>query len=107
MTLVNGYAPTEEKGNQIKEKFYSELETIYECIPKIIMGDFNAKIGKKRVFEPTIGQESLYQVSNDNRIRHLQDLRICGSVVPFSHIREYTNRHGCHQKEPQITRLTM
>lgn len=55
MTLVNGYAPTEEKGNQIKEKFYSELDTIYGCIqkriPKIIMGDFNAKIGKERVFE--------------------------------------------------------
>jgi len=62
-----------KKGNQIKGKFYSELDTIYECIPKripkIIMGDFNAKIGKEGVFEPKIGRESLHQISNDNGIR--------------------------------------
>lgn len=29
IALVNGYSPTEEKGNQIKEKFYNELNIIY------------------------------------------------------------------------------
>jgi hypothetical protein len=32
---------------------------------KTILEDVNAKLGKQNVFEPTYGNESLYQDSND------------------------------------------
>jgi hypothetical protein len=36
---------------------------------KILLGDFNAKVGRKDIFKPTIGNESLHKISNDNGIR--------------------------------------
>lgn len=54
IVLINRYAPSEERGDQIKEKFYSDLGMIYEDIPnripKIVMRGINAKIGKESFF---------------------------------------------------------
>ena len=36
---------------------------------KILLGDFNAKVGRENIFKPTIGNESLHQESNDNEVR--------------------------------------
>jgi endonuclease/exonuclease/phosphatase family metal-dependent hydrolase len=36
---------------------------------KILLGDFNAKVGGENIFKPTIGNESLHQDSNDNGVR--------------------------------------
>jgi hypothetical protein len=36
---------------------------------KILLGDFNAKVGRENSFKPTIGNESLHQDSNDNGVR--------------------------------------
>jgi hypothetical protein len=36
---------------------------------KILLGDFNAKVGRDNIFKPTIGNESLHQDSNDNGVR--------------------------------------
>jgi hypothetical protein len=36
---------------------------------KILLGDFNAKVGREDIFNPTVGNESLHQGSNDNIIR--------------------------------------
>jgi hypothetical protein len=36
---------------------------------KILLGDFNAKVGRDNIFNPTIGNESLHQDSNDNDVR--------------------------------------
>jgi hypothetical protein len=36
---------------------------------KILLGDFNAKVGREDIFNPTIGNESLYEISNDNGVR--------------------------------------
>ena len=33
---------------------------------KIILGDFNPKVGEQNIFKPTIANESLHQDSNDN-----------------------------------------
>jgi hypothetical protein len=36
---------------------------------KMLLGDFNAEVGRGNIFKPTIGQESLHQDSNDNGVR--------------------------------------
>jgi hypothetical protein len=36
---------------------------------KILLGDFNAKVGKEDIFKPTIGNESLHEISDDNGVR--------------------------------------
>ena len=48
--LINVHAPTKEKMEEIKEEFYILLEQNMNQIAgldiKIILGDFNAKVGK-------------------------------------------------------------
>jgi hypothetical protein len=36
---------------------------------KILLGDFNAKLGREDIFNPTIWNDSLHQDSNDNGVR--------------------------------------
>jgi hypothetical protein len=36
---------------------------------KILLGDFNAKVGREDTFKPTNGNESLHETSNDNGVR--------------------------------------
>jgi hypothetical protein len=33
---------------------------------KILLGDLNAKVGRENIFKPTIGNETLHEISNDN-----------------------------------------
>jgi hypothetical protein len=57
----------------VKDSFYEELERVFDEFPKyhmkILLGDFNVKVGKGRLFKPTIGNESLHEISNDNGVR--------------------------------------
>jgi hypothetical protein len=35
---------------------------------KILLGDFNAEVGRDDIYKLTIGNESLHEVSNDNGV---------------------------------------
>jgi hypothetical protein len=54
--ILNVRAPTEDQTEDTKEKFYQELESVFDKSAKyninISLGDFNAKVG--RIFKPTI-----------------------------------------------------
>jgi hypothetical protein len=67
------HAPTEDKDNNIKDSFYEELEWVFHQFlryhMKILLGDFNAKVGREDIFKPIIGNESLREASNDNGVR--------------------------------------
>jgi hypothetical protein len=36
---------------------------------KILIGDFNAKVGREDIFKPIIGNESLHEASKNNVVR--------------------------------------
>jgi hypothetical protein len=67
------HAPCEDKGDDEKDSFYEELRRVFDQFPrydtKIILGDFNAKVGRENIFKPTIRNESLPEISNDNGVR--------------------------------------
>jgi len=67
------YAPSEEKSDDSEDSFYEELEQVFFYhFPKyhmeILLGDFDAKLGREDIFKLTIGNESLHQDSNDNDV---------------------------------------
>jgi hypothetical protein len=70
--VLNVHAPSEDKNDDSKDSFYEELEQVFDNFPRYhmkILLDFNAKVGRENIFNPTIGNESLHQVSNDNGVR--------------------------------------
>jgi hypothetical protein len=52
--VLNVHAPTEDKTDDIKDRFYEELEQVFDKFPKYhmnnLLGDFNAKVGRKDIF---------------------------------------------------------
>jgi hypothetical protein len=65
IVVLNVHAPSEDKSDDSKNNFYEELEQVFDHFPryhlKILLRDFNAKVGRENVFKPTIGNESLHQ----------------------------------------------
>ena len=59
---------------------------------KILLGDFNAKVGKENIFKPTTGNESLH---HDNGVRLVnfatsKNLVVKSTVFPHRNIHKYT-----------------
>jgi hypothetical protein len=71
--VLNVHAPTEDKIDDLKDRIYEEMKQVFDKFckhpMKILLGDFNAKVGREDVFKPTVGNESLHEISNDNRVR--------------------------------------
>ena len=67
---MNVRASSEEKSDDSKYSFFEELEQVSNYFltynMKTLVGDFNAKVGRENIFKPTIGNDSLHQVINDN-----------------------------------------
>ena len=67
------HTPSEEKSDDSKDMFYEELQQVLDNFPKchmkILLGDFNAKVGRENIFKPAVGNESRHQNSNDNDVR--------------------------------------
>ena len=74
-TLINVLAPTNEKKTEEMKDLYNLLDQTINQIAgsdiKIILGDFNAKVGKENIYTPTIGNESLHNETN-NGIKMIQ-----------------------------------
>jgi hypothetical protein len=67
----------QDKINDIKDRFYEELEHVFDKFPKyhmkMFLGDFNTKVGEEDIFE------SLLDISNDNLTVRLR----CFHIVTF------------------------
>jgi exonuclease III len=86
------HTPTEDKIDDVKDSFYDELEQVFDKFPKyhmkILLGDYNTKVGREDIFIPTIGNESLHEISNDNGVKvvncHIQESDCQKYNVPTS-----------------------
>jgi exonuclease III len=71
--VMNMHAPTEDKDYDIKDSFYEGLEKVFDqfpgCHTKILLADFNAKVGREDIFKPIIGNKSLHEANNNNRVK--------------------------------------
>jgi hypothetical protein len=92
-------APTEDKCDDTKDSIYEELEGVFNQFPKyhmkILLEDFNAKVGREDIFKPTIGNGSLHETSNDSGVRVVnfatpKNLVVKSTMFPHRKIHKYT-----------------
>jgi hypothetical protein len=81
---------------------------------KILLGDFNAKVGREDIFKPTIGNESLQEISNDNGVRLVifdtsKNLRVKSTMFAHRYIYKYTwpSPDGKTHNEIECTRRSI
>jgi len=63
---------TEEKKEEIYNLLEQNINEIATSDIKIILGDFNAKVGKENLYKPTPGNESLHNETNNDGIKMIQ-----------------------------------
>jgi exonuclease III len=97
--VLNVLAPTEDKTDDVKDSFYEELERMFDKLHKyrmkILLGDFNAKVGREDIFKPTIGNESLHKINKGSGVRLVnlatsKNLRVESTMFPHRKIHKYT-----------------
>jgi hypothetical protein len=95
--VLNIHAPTEDKTDDVKDSFYEEFECVFDKFPKyhmkILLGAFNAKVGKEDIFKPTTGNESLHKISNGVRLVNFatsKNLRVKSMMFPHRNIHKCT-----------------
>lgn len=85
ITFIRVDAPTKEKSQEEKDKFYDELVNVVVKISNIrklvILGDLNANIGKERIFKPTIGYHSFHEITNNNSLNLIHFVTSRGLVI--------------------------
>jgi exonuclease III len=83
--VMNVHDPTEDKIDDIKDRFYEDLEQVFDKFPKyhmkILLGDFNAKVGSEDIFKP----------SNDNGVTIVnfatsKNLTVKSTMFPYRNI---------------------
>lgn len=72
-TFINAHAPVNEDNKRNRDdtdKYWDKLEKTMERIPlgdvKILLGDFNAQLGKERVYRKIIGRYPGHRMTNKN-----------------------------------------
>jgi hypothetical protein len=111
INLINVHAPTEENEELEKEAFYQKVEEIYDSCPsndiKIVLGNWNAKVGRDEIYQGVIGRHSMNLNTNNNGQR-LVDFAAANKMVVSSTcfcIKKFINKHGDLQMEKPIIKL--
>jgi hypothetical protein len=108
---LNVHAPCEDKEDEEKDSFFEELGHVFDQFPrydmKIILGDFNVKVGRENIFKPMIGNESLHEISNDIGVRVVNFATSKNLVIKStcSLITKFINTPGPLLRETHTTRL--
>jgi hypothetical protein len=97
--VLNVYAPTKDKNDDVKDSFYEELEHVFDKFHKyhmkIMLGDFNAKVGREDILKPTVWNEILHKISNDNSVKVVnfstsKNLIVKCTMFPHRNLHKYT-----------------
>jgi hypothetical protein len=97
IVVLNVHAPCEDKSNDVKDS-YVELGCVFNQIPrydmKILLDDFNVKVGREEIFKVTIGNESSHKVSNDSGVKVVnfatsKNLDVKSTMFPHRSIHKY------------------
>jgi hypothetical protein len=66
LPVISIYTLAQEENELVKDPCYDKLNQMYQRIPaqgtKIIVGYFNAKIGREKVFKPVTGNLGLHDI---------------------------------------------
>jgi hypothetical protein len=65
--------PKEDNIDDVKDSFYKEMECDFDRSLKyhkqMLLGGFNAKMGREDIFKLTTWNESLHEINSDNGVR--------------------------------------
>ena len=69
-TIVTAYAPKMTNSDEVKDMFYNDLDDVISATPRsdklILLGDFNAKVGKDHpTWEGVIGPEGVRKCNSN------------------------------------------
>jgi hypothetical protein len=83
--VLNVHAPTEDKTDMKDscEELQCIFDEFHKYYMKILLGDFSAKVGREDIFKPTILNERLREISNDNDNGHLLVERLTIKLTIF------------------------
>ena len=110
-TCVQVYAPTNDAEPEVKDEFYEQLQAVIERAPShdmlVMMGDWNAKVGRSNQGEEGIvGKHALEGDRTDNGERFvnfcaLNNLAITSTMFPHRDIHKYTwtSPDGLHKNQ--------
>jgi hypothetical protein len=97
--VLNVHAPKKHKIDVVKASFYEELEHVFNKLPMfymtVLLGYFNAKVGRENIFKPTTGNKSFREISNDNRIKVVnfatsRNLNVKSTMFRHCNIQKFT-----------------
>jgi endonuclease/exonuclease/phosphatase family metal-dependent hydrolase len=114
VTIIQVYAPTNERDDTEKDSFYQHLQDVIDKVPHhdvlIVMGDFNAKVGDDNSgYEEVMGKHGL-GTCNENGKRlldccMLNNFVIGGTIFPHKNIHKYTWTSPDSQHHNQIDHI--
>jgi hypothetical protein len=111
--VLNINAPAEDKICDVKDS-YKEFECMFDKFckyhRKILLGDFNAKVGREDIFKLAIGNVNLYEISNDNGVRVVKfatskNLTLRSTIFSHLNIHKYTWMYPDGQTVARLTIL--
>ncbi|CAH8498299.1 unnamed protein product, partial [Schistosoma bovis] len=114
MNIIQCYAPTNDRNDDIKDQFYERLQSVIEKCPRkdltILMGDLNAKVGIDNTgYEDIMGRHGLGERNeNGERFANLcafNKLVIGGTIFPHKRIHKATWISPDHTTENQIDHI--
>jgi hypothetical protein len=109
-------APCEDKSDDVKDSLYEELGHVFDKFPrynmKILLSDFNVKVGREDIFKPTVGNEVSHEISNDNGVRLVKfatskNLLVKSTIFPHHSIHKYSCTSPDWQTHTQIDHVLM